>query len=68
MVNILDIFNLSVASETFPYLWKQTAIVPVFKKSNSAMVSNYRPISELMFFFAIFEFIIYEHLYCLFKY
>jgi hypothetical protein len=32
------------------------------------MVSNYRPISVLNSFSKIFEFIIYDHLYCFFKY
>jgi hypothetical protein len=41
------IFNLSLTSVTFPSLWKQTAVVPVFKKGNSTTVSNYRPISIL---------------------
>jgi hypothetical protein len=37
------IFNLSL-SQHFPTSWKQTVIVPVFKKGNSASVSNYKPI------------------------
>jgi hypothetical protein len=37
------IFNLSGSSETLPSLWKEIAVVPVFKKDSSAMVSNYRP-------------------------
>jgi hypothetical protein len=34
------IFNLRLTSVTFPSLWKQTAVVPVFKKGNSTIVSN----------------------------
>jgi hypothetical protein len=34
------IFNLSVTSATFPSLWKQTAVVPVFKKGDSTNVNN----------------------------
>jgi hypothetical protein len=49
-------------------LWKQTAVVPVFKKGSSAVVSNYRPISILNKFSKIFEFIVYDHLYNFFKY
>jgi hypothetical protein len=62
------IFNLSLTSVTFPSLWKQTAVVPVFKKGSSTIVSNYIPISILNNFSKIFEFIIYDHLYNLFKY
>jgi hypothetical protein len=41
------IFNLSVTSATFPTLWKETAVVPVFKKGDSTNVKNYRPNSIL---------------------
>jgi hypothetical protein len=61
------IFNLSLTSITFPSLWKQTA-VPVFKKGNSTIVSNYRHISILNNFSKIFEFVVYDHLYYFFKY
>jgi hypothetical protein len=39
------IFNLSLLTRSFPRLWKQAAVVPIFKKGNSALVTNYRPIS-----------------------
>jgi hypothetical protein len=42
-------FNFIVASETFLFLWKPTA-VQVFKESSSAMDSNYRPLSNLTIF------------------
>jgi hypothetical protein len=60
------IFNLSIASENFPSLWKQTPVVTVFKKSSSTVVSNCRPISILHNFYKMFEFIMYDHLYCFF--
>jgi hypothetical protein len=44
------IFNLSLTSVSLPWLWKQAAIVPVFKKGNSTIVSNYIPISILIIF------------------
>lgn len=37
------IFNLSLCQRSFPNLWKQTAVIPVFKKGNRASVNNYRP-------------------------
>jgi hypothetical protein len=40
-------FNLSVTSATFPSLWKQIAVIPVFKKGDNTNVNNYRPISIL---------------------
>jgi hypothetical protein len=60
-------FNLSVTSATFPSLWKQTAVVPVFKKGDSTNVNNYRPISILNNFSKIFEFIVHNHLSNFFK-
>jgi hypothetical protein len=58
------VFSLSVASETFPSLWKQTAVVPVFKKGSSTMISNYISVLTFNSFSKIFEFIVCDHLYC----
>jgi hypothetical protein len=44
------IFHLNATSGTFLSLWKQTAVIPVFKKGDSTIVSNYRPISILKIF------------------
>jgi hypothetical protein len=41
------IFNLSLLTGSFPRLWKQAAVMPIFKKGNSALVTNYRPICIL---------------------
>jgi hypothetical protein len=54
-------FNLSVTSATFPYSWKQTALVPVFIKGDSTNVNNCGPISILNIFSKIFEFIVHNH-------
>jgi hypothetical protein len=48
------IFNLSLLTGSFPGLWKQAAVVPIFKKGNSALVTNYRPIYLLNNFSKIF--------------
>jgi len=44
---LIYIFNLCITSKTFPSLWKQTAVIPIFKKSSSTMACNYRPTSVL---------------------
>jgi hypothetical protein len=38
------IFNLSLFQQLFPSSWKKAAIVPIFKKGNSSLIANYRPI------------------------
>jgi hypothetical protein len=55
------IFNLSLSRHYFSTLWKQAAVFPVFKKGNTASVSNYRPISILNNFSKLFELIIHDH-------
>jgi hypothetical protein len=49
------IFNLSLSTGKFPSLWKQAAVVPIFKKGNRVLVVNYRPTSILNNFSKIFE-------------
>jgi hypothetical protein len=61
------ILNLSLSQQKFPTLWKQAAVVPVFKKDNCASVSNYRPIPILNNFYKVFEFIIHDHVSHYFK-
>jgi hypothetical protein len=62
---LTHIFNLSVSSETFPSLWKQTAVVPVFSYGQQLQTYIYNLFNN---FSKIFKFIIYDHLYCFFKY
>jgi hypothetical protein len=44
------IFNLSLASGGFPSLWKEAAVLAVFKKGSSPLVTNYRPVSFINIF------------------
>jgi hypothetical protein len=39
---------------SFPSLWKQVAVMHIFEKGNSALVTNNRPISILNNFSTIF--------------
>jgi hypothetical protein len=55
------IFNLSLTQQHFPTVWKEAAIVPVFKRGNHEAGSNYRPISTLNNFSKLLEFIIHDH-------
>jgi hypothetical protein len=53
------VFNLSLSTVKFPSLWKQAAVIPIFKRT---LVVNYRPISILNNFSKIFESIIHDHI------
>jgi hypothetical protein len=55
------IFNLSLTQQHFPTVWKEAAIVLVFKSGNRASASNYRPISILNNFSKLLELIIHDH-------
>jgi hypothetical protein len=55
------IFNLSSSYNTFPNLWKQAGIVPVFKEGKRFSVGNYTSITILNNFFSVSEFITYDH-------
>ena len=43
-----EIFNCSLASGIVQRDWKLSAVTPIFKSGDPAIVSNYRPISLLL--------------------
>lgn len=49
------IFNVSLQSGSFPKMWKQARVVPVYKSDDKALVNNYRPISILSVLAKVFE-------------
>jgi hypothetical protein len=62
------IFNINLLQGKFPTLWKQTTVVPVSKKGNNALVTNYRPITILNNFSKIFDHVIHDQLSFYFKF
>lgn len=56
-------FNNFMKSGTFPEILKTGKITPIFKKGDSQLLDNYRPISMLPIFGKIFEKLIYTRLY-----
>lgn len=56
------IFNIVFLQEKFPSLWKQAAVLPVSKNTNSALITNCKPIIILNNFSKNFEGIIHDQL------
>ena len=64
---LMNIFQFSFSSETFPSKWKRGNIVPVYKKGDKSIIKNYRAVSLLPIFGKIFEKCIYDTLYSYFE-
>ena len=60
---ITILIDRSINASTFPSLWKKANVVPIFKKDNRSIVSNYRPIFLLACTSKIVERQIYNQLY-----
>jgi hypothetical protein len=56
-------FNTFMDSGTFPAVLKVGNITPIFKKGDSQLFDNYRPVSTIPIFSKIFEKLIYNRLY-----
>ena len=56
-------YNLSLRTSSVPNQWKIANVIPVFKKGNSNIVSNYRPISLLSILGKCMEKCIFKYLY-----
>ncbi len=59
---LAHIFNLSLSTGVFPSALKVAKVIPVFKKDDPHIFSNYRPISLLPCFSKILERLIYNRL------
>ncbi|XP_045463755.1 uncharacterized protein LOC123673311 [Harmonia axyridis] len=57
------IYDLILKTSTFPTRWKAAKIIPVLKKGDSSIISNYGPISILCNFSKLFEIILFNAIY-----
>ena len=56
------LFNISLRDCKFPSQWKLAHVIPIYKKGDKSMPSNYRPISLLSVFGKLFERLILKYL------
>lgn len=61
-IPLSHIFNLSLSTGVFPAALKVAKVIPIFKKDDPHIFSNYRPISLLPCFSKILERLIYNRL------
>ena len=59
---ITHIVNLSIGQSYFPTFWKTSKVIPLFKKGDSTIPKNYRPVSLLPITSKILERVVYEQL------
>ena len=52
---LIQIFNQSLKSSTFPQIWKDGKVTPIFKSGDHSNMSNYRPITVLLDFSKAFD-------------
>ena len=57
------LFNRSLNEGCFPNMWKLAHVIPIFKKGDKSLPSNYRPISLLSCVGKIFERVVFKHMY-----
>ena len=57
------IINQMITTGIFPYAFKVAKIIPIFKKGDSSLLVNYRPISLLPRISKIFESVIHDQMY-----
>lgn len=61
-VPLASIFNLSLNMGTFPDVWKNSFVFPVYKKGDKQSVVNYRGIAALCAVSKLFELIVLDYL------
>ena len=60
---LLILFNKSLQQSKYPSNWKSAHVIVIFKKGDTSLPSNYRPISLLSFVCKLMERIVYKYVY-----
>ena len=61
-IPLARVFNLSLKEGVVPFEWKETNIIPLFKKGSSNMSENYRPVSLTSVICKLLERLIKDHM------
>ena len=61
------IFNKSLQLARFPKIWKCANVLPIFKKAEAFIATNYRPVSLLSILAKVFEKIVFKYLFNYFR-
>jgi hypothetical protein len=68
IVGILTkIFNKSLSLAKFPSAWKRANVLPIFKKAETFITTNYRPVSLLSILAKVFEKVVFKYLFNYFR-
>ena len=62
-IPLTKIFNKSLHEKEFPKCWKEANVIPIYKKGDAQLCTNYRPVSLLSCTSKVFERVIFKHLY-----
>ena len=63
IIQISQLFTMSLSVGCFPDNWKTACVAPIFKQGSKDDRSNYRPISVLPVVSRLFEKLVYNQLY-----
>lgn len=58
-----ELLNFCLSLGSFPQMWKIAQVVPIFKKGDSFLCNNYRPISLLPCISKVFERLLFNHIF-----
>jgi len=61
--SLTKLFNLCLGKAKFPSMWKMANVLPLYKKGDASVFSNYRPVSLLSCVSKLLERIVFKNLY-----